>query len=281
MSTGVCAVRVWWRDDAWWEICMERRREQETKSDNVCERERMQSYIRDRLQQPHAWERLSHLDTEAYQEREHRRLSSPAKARSGSMSLIENIRCWIPFTLVPTDGIIVCERSWTEFPSQTTIQPSSRGIIPLTFIRAISCVFIQYYANAALCAPAIQSVACVSQKKLLIHSFFNLALSYRLCVTVCGCRRLQISAHSCLCASVRVCAFDVCLCEWASERACGGGNSFWLWCLASTWEKKKKLKNSPQVTDGNFSGPTMLQSISLHWDFLLLCLIAQLSLPRE
>lgn len=29
-------------------------------------------------------------------------------------------------------------------------------------------------------------------------------------------------------------------------------------------EKSEKTKKSPQVTDGNFSGPTMLQSISLH-----------------
>lgn len=29
-------------------------------------------------------------------------------------------------------------------------------------------------------------------------------------------------------------------------------------------EKTQKNKKSPQVTDGNFSGPTMLQSISLH-----------------
>lgn len=35
-------------------------------------------------------------------------------------------------------------------------------------------------------------------------------------------------------------------------------------------KKKEKRKNSPHVTDGNFSGPTMLQSISLHSDFLLL-----------
>ena len=63
------------------------------------------------------------------------------------------------------------------------------------------------------------------------------------CVCVWECAHVWMSDWMCMC-----------VCEM--ETAFGFG--------ALLWHENKKNNKSPQVTDGNFSGPTMLQSISLH-----------------
>lgn len=67
------------------------------------------------------------------------------------------------------------------------IQQSRRGIFPMTFIREISYVFIQYYANAALCTPAIQSVVCVSPIETINTLLLQLgSILQVLCESVCA-----------------------------------------------------------------------------------------------
>lgn len=43
---------------------------------------------------------------------------------------------------------------------------------------------------------------------------------------------------------------------------CDRQHGFWLWCLATTYEKKK---NRHLIWMAIFSGPIMLQTISLHF----------------
>lgn len=118
-------------------------------------------------------------------------------------------------------------------------------------------------SNSGLCSPT------ETLNTLFLQSDFILQ-------PLCGCA--QMFAYLCLCMTV--CVRIWCLFVWLSVEV---ETAFGFGALLQR-EKKKKLKKkkkSPQVTDGNFSGPTMLQSISLHWNFLLLCLIAQLSLPQQ
>lgn len=93
-------------------------------------------------------------------------------------------------------------RGHAEFPLShevNEIQPSSRRIFPLTLVGEISYVFIQYYANAAICTPAIQSVACVPPPLETINTLSPIWLYPTgfvwMCVDVCiFC--LRASVHS-------------------------------------------------------------------------------------
>lgn len=75
-------------------------------------------------------------------------------------------------------------------------------------------------------------------------------------------------ADQCVFVFIHVCVygFDVCVNERLSVRA-EVETAFGFGALLRREKKKKHIKdkkNSPHVTDGNFSGPTMLQSISLY-----------------
>lgn len=163
-----------WRVLADKEMCVWSRRKGSGKRDGVClcvcvwkrERERGKASkvaccIRHRLQHPRARGGLSHVNTE------------PNKQTKQVMAPLPLLTCWSEIRVNESDkkkcqtlnslhfGFIRRFKSMWVKVDQTSrtevyeIQPSSRGIFPMTFIREISRVFIQHYANAALCTPAI------------------------------------------------------------------------------------------------------------------------------
>lgn len=149
----------------------------------------------------------------------------------------------------------------------TLIPSSSRGIclhFVFLFINQIFNVFLEFYASRVPPPPfspgkpttlVWKSNRTHRKYQNTIFCFFLIWLLYGLWMNVCGC--LHISVHSCVFHSTNVRRMSVLSLE--AETTFGLGALLWR----EKFQKEKK-KKSPQVTDGNFSGPTMLQSISLH-----------------
>ena len=67
----------------------------------------------------------------------------------------------------------------------------------------------------------------------------------------------------CACVGVCVTVCDVNVCVGLPELSVEVETVFWLLCLASTLFYENMNSKSPHMVVGNFSGPTMLQYISL------------------
>ena len=169
------------------------------------------------------------------------------------MSLMENVRCWIPFTLVWAEALTRCEWGWTRplrgslthwSGGEGNTQPSSRGIFPPTFIREISYVFIQYYANTAfmhpcnpisgLCSP-IETINTPSlQFGFNLQAMWVCVCVEHLCVFVWESRR------EC------VCVYLMWVSDWARVCVCvcGGETAFGFGALLRREKKNIKTKKN-------------------------------------
>lgn len=187
------------------------------------------SYIRDVLQHPQAWERLSHLDTGTNTRRER---PPPLLTCQSDNRVNESDR---KYQMLNSLHFGICRRTKSvrakpdgatlSFPlalewmknSSLPAEGSSHWLLLERY------VFIQYYANAALCTPAILSVACGFPPSIeTINTLLQFGFTLQ---ALCECVRADVDVCKsvCICVHVWGCVFNVCVNGWPTE------TRMWRW----------------------------------------------------
>jgi len=146
----------------------------------------------------------------------------------------KNIRCWIPLTEVSAGR---CEWIWTR-PQSFPLTLGQRWMKFCPLVKGCSLWLLsRRYPMYLFNIMQIQLYAPLQSNQrpvFPLRDYQSAVSSIRLYPT--GFVWMCMYAS---CVHVRVCSMFVCMEEWVSECARGGGNSFRLWCLALTWEIKK------------------------------------------
>lgn len=180
-----------------------------------------------------------------------------------------SVRVWGKHGSISVWTLPDCKKRLNQFPQPSSPERASHWLLLDRYLMNLFNIMqMPFYASLAIQSPARFPVFSIQNYKYFVELgfFFSFLRGFEWMQCPCRC-----FANIGVCKLVFVCVNE---------------NQMWRWwkqLLASVpcfrrekknvqkhEKKKKKKRKSPQVKDGNFSGPTMLQSISLPSNVLFL-----------